>query len=861
MTLNFFLTLAASFVTVAGWTNPAITHDATTTLTEPKYCLSLNGTGYADAAPILGGLSQATMMGWFKMNDQNNATTFLIGQDNFHLKLLTSGSSRQLVATAKNESVTGPHNIVANRWYHIAVIYDAGGTEKLSLYVNGQKKASSTTDALSGSLAPSAAKFTIGRNPVMATEFFSGLIDEIRVFNVALSQDALQKMIFQEINAYGSAIRGEAIPRNIENTQWNSLLAYFRMDPTDSLLPDMAPAPNLQTPARVYNASFAPQQAPLPFVTQAPGNLETAIGLDSLLDAQEHYPWSVIHVMHDINLAANRTTLGLIVDADATITLNNDNKLQNTWYLKLDGKIDLRGKSQLIQTAHSELDPTSAGFIERHQQGQSNRYNYNYWCSPVGPVNSATNNNPYSVDGVLRDATDPQNPQFIQWTTLLDGEPTTPITLSSYWIFKFQNMTPNYANWSSVGAFGNLLPAQGFTLKGSSPEAGIQNFAFVGKPNNGTITTTILPGNLNLTGNPYPSALDANQFLLENYGKINGTLYFWEHVPTNNTHLLVDYQGGYATRNLVGGTPSFALRQDQEQVAASKIPGRFVPVGQGFFVRATSLGGNIVFSNSQRAFIKEDTNVSNPLFRQQTFASETDDNANDAVSSDGFARIRLGFDSPNHFHRQVLLGFMNEFASSGINLGYDSDNIDTQPYDFYLMNSGHPLIISGEGFFNASMILPLGVKAAIDSTVKLMLDATENFDPDQPIYIFDDLSQTYYDLRNGPVEVTVAAGTNTTRFSLRFHNPTLKNDFFETPGQISIGFTSSDNNIVIENKLDNTIAETVSLYNMLGQRVGSWPVANLNQTKIQIPVQAHAGTYIVQVHTSGGDISKRIIVR
>jgi hypothetical protein len=30
-------------------------------------------------------------------------------------------------------------------------------------------------------------------------------------------------------------------------------------------------------------------------------------------------------------------------------------------------------------------------------------------------------------------------------------------------------------------------------------------------------------------------------------------LYIWEHYSTNNTHILRDYQGGYAVRNLTEG--------------------------------------------------------------------------------------------------------------------------------------------------------------------------------------------------------------------------------------------------------------------------------------------------------------------
>jgi hypothetical protein len=85
--------------------------------------------------------------------------------------------------------------------------------------------------------------------------------------------------------------------------------------------------------------------------------------------------------------------------------MNNDTNIQNDWYLKLDGKIDLVGMSQLVQTAESDLDVTSAGSIERDQQGQSNKYNYNYWSSPVSPINTTANNTNYSITGVIYDGT------------------------------------------------------------------------------------------------------------------------------------------------------------------------------------------------------------------------------------------------------------------------------------------------------------------------------------------------------------------------------------------------------------------------------------------------------------------------
>jgi hypothetical protein len=44
------------------------------------------------------------------------------------------------------------------------------------------------------------------------------------------------------------------------------------------------------------------------------------------------------------------------------------------------------------------------------------------------------------------------------------------------------------------------------------------------------------------------------------------------------------------------------------------------------------------------------------------------DNSNDIVFNNYNTKIRLGFNTVNKFHRQLLLGFMNEAATDGIDL-------------------------------------------------------------------------------------------------------------------------------------------------------------------------------------------------
>ena len=64
----------------------------------------------------------------------------------------------------------------------------------------------------------------------------------------------------------------------------------------------------------------------------------------------------------------------------------------------------------------------------------------------------------------------------------------------------------------------------GYTMKGSGvgyPPVGLQNYSLLVKPNNNTITNVLSPGYNLLTGNPYPSAIDADQFIKDNIPLLN----------------------------------------------------------------------------------------------------------------------------------------------------------------------------------------------------------------------------------------------------------------------------------------------------------------------------------------------------
>ena len=80
---------------------------------------------------------------------------------------------------------TGTSNLPLNTWTHLAGTYDGS---VMRLYVNGIQAG---TFSVSGNMATSNSPLRIGGNNVWP-EFFSGKIDEIRIYNRSLTQAEIQ---------------------------------------------------------------------------------------------------------------------------------------------------------------------------------------------------------------------------------------------------------------------------------------------------------------------------------------------------------------------------------------------------------------------------------------------------------------------------------------------------------------------------------------------------------------------------------------------------------------------------------------------------------------------------------------------
>lgn len=818
---------------------------------------------YIQDESIIDEWSEITLMGWIKIDPTGTGHRFLFGQNNFYLRVSYNGG---LYLVASGTNINYGVVLPTNQWVHVGASYSSS-EEELKVYVNGEQVRSVSKN---GSLNSDTSLFSIGKRPSANSWYFRGFIDEVRLFEKALSDYEFQKIVYQEIEDNGN-IRGTEIPRDVESLAWSNLERYYRLDSFKGDITDDLTTTDIDegAGAKLYNIkNITYQSAPMPFVSQQ-GNtdLPSAVSIpadgvngDDVVD----YDWSIVRIEHnDITFNGTQRHLGLYVnreDDDSNAIeyhVTNDSELNVSWYLKLDGFVDLEGESQLVQGDDSLLDPTSEGKIERDQQGTADTFTYNYWSSPVGITNNTSNNNAYSLSDVLKDGSSPENPSVINFVSGHNGTDTNPIGIAKYWIWKFANLTSDdYSAWQHIKSDGILNIGEGFTMKG--PGTGDilddQNYVFEGKPNNGDISLTINSGNDYLIGNPYPSAIDGKEFINDN-PNLSGTLYFWEHWG-GDTHILSEYQGGYALYNLAGGVKAPAPDPDVAQVGVgTKAPGQYIPVSQGFFVTGTS-NGSITFENDQRVFAKESSSSSVFMRNNETSGTEADD-----MDSDDRMKFRIGFKSSNDIQltRQILLT-IDENATSDVDWAYDALLNEDQTDDMFWVINNEKYIIQATSEANTTTIFPLGIKTSNEGINTIRIDSLENIPNDLSIYLHDIEQDIYHDLRTNDYEILLNIGEYLNRFEIAFSIPeSLSNS--ETPIEdLKMYYTSTREKIVVLNP--NLIElEQIQLYNISGQVV--YENSNLWQESYN-EYQLHylsTGVYIIKLKTQKGTYSKKIVIK
>jgi len=586
--------------------------------------------------------------------------------------------------------------------------------------------------------------------------------------------------------------------------------------------------------------------------------------------------------------------------ADNYVYVKQDINLQN------DGNVYLRNESQLLQGTSGSSTNQGAGKLSVFQEGTVNNYAYNYWCSPVGNASSASN--PFGVS-MLNRATDLTSSTPATLITSLDGSTSNSnLSIASRWVFKFLSSSA-YSQWISVGSASTINAGEGFTMKGSNGTdnttvldgrnafgiptgTGIQNnptgfnqrYDFRGLPNDGNINISLGANKLTLTGNPYPSAINLNMFILDNVasGAMDGTVYFWEQDATVNSHVLVAYRGGYGTylptdpftEGLYAAATWTSYNGDGSVNVIPPGPGaggtyfRMIsPIGQGFMVLGSATTtGTAVMKNSYRVFKKEGV-VNNSQFARKIKDDEFWEETPNVAGIDytkyrkrGLPQIKIHTMLNNEFTKEMVVAF-NTNATDGYDLGKDAKSpVNNLANDTYFPLDGKNEYVISTLPFDIEKRIPIALKCNSRASFKITVGSLINFDLAENIFIHDKLTGTYHDIKNGYYDVTIDSESKD-RFEITFKNPSLTTADAEVLKSFTVFQNNETNELVISNAqlID---MKSCYVYDILGKVIFSKEKLGSNDQYVFPTNSLRDGVYIVKLKTSNNlEVSKKVIVK
>lgn len=152
---------------------------------------------------------------WVQHNAQNTKFEFVVKNAN----------GRKIV-----QSTTSP---VAGTWYHLACVYDGTpGVKEMYIYVNGVLEATTTNTTGQISSISSKAKLNMGRwcNPQDNFRHFNGNLDEVSIWNIALTHAQISDIMNNPVSVMGSSFDA------------SGLLDYWNFD--DKTANDLSPCKN-----------------------------------------------------------------------------------------------------------------------------------------------------------------------------------------------------------------------------------------------------------------------------------------------------------------------------------------------------------------------------------------------------------------------------------------------------------------------------------------------------------------------------------------------------------------------------------------------------------------------------------------
>jgi len=578
-----------------------------------------------------------------------------------------------------------------NKWYRISIVKSTD----LTIYINGIKTISTlniplvTTDNL---------------------QLLNGKIDDLRVWNVALTEATIQQNMFKHLS--GSE---------------TNLLTYLDFDiNTDDLTTNYIVSSTGNT--LINSISFANYSG------------GTWYGDSSSKNCM---------FLGNNNLNFNLDVTNFVTEKSFITTIKSPHTLIVTDYYF--GGLQIDEMAGLIQ----ESNKVNFQSISASTTGQHSEFRYSYRVS-AGYKNIV-------LDYGIPTANESQNtivPLAIKTeNSINDLFPigTTSGMYSSQWTYSMHGGIPYGEafnnSWTYNPTNRGLHSGLGFSIKGaigSLASNALNTFNMV--PENGIVALDFshIPNDDVLIGNPFPSLISLKEFILQNQSSTEGYIEHWLQWE-GNSHVQSTYIGGYAIQNLLGVALPHA---EFSYNGNSLVPYENIVPRKAFLVWTTPTVNTIVFNNSMRiqSDIVEDNSTKNrfwlSLKKESGTLKETDQLLIGATNTttNGYD---YGYDATYyHDHRSMLI--------------YSLLAGDTKRYK--VQSIANTFIED----------VKIGVKIGAIGNYTFKIQSEENMSVADEILLVDTDTGIEYDLRILDPTITFnTTGVFDNRFLIRFKNSVL----------------------------------------------------------------------------------------
>lgn len=532
-------------------------------------------------------------------------------------------------------------------------------------------------------------------------------------------------------------------------------------------------------------------------------------------------------------ITSNALCANLTVSSSATLTVNAGYTITVVDVVRTDGTLTINNGGSLVQV--NNVTNTGSGTMNYNRDVAGlHGYDYVYWSSPVASQNLST----------IYPA--PSMGYRFYWDTLVNNGNGASGNTSQ-------------GNW--VSAAGTMDVGKGYIVRASSNYnwTGTINSSFVGTPNNGTITYPLYRGtyqgaipyvgvngmsvskmddNYNLLGNPYPSAINAIDFLNHpsNSSRIDGYVYLWTHgtTPSSSSN---PFYSSYSTNYYLA---DYLIYNSLGSSSVPSFDGK-IASGQGFFV--TMLDGPTVTDGSQP--ITFNNSMRSAAYTNSQFYKS---NQNTATVSTEKHRIWIDLvDASNHATR-TLVGYATG-ATNDKDRSFDAYTSVGNTNVIYSLVGTESLAIQGRALpFDPEDQVALGFKATAMGNYTIAIATVDGlFEQGQPIYLEDKLLNIIHDLRQAPYNFTATEGTFNDRFVLRYTSNALTVNQFASS---TVAAVVSNSQLQIN---ATTEIESVQVFDLTGKLI---KVYNPSQKSIQLKEEFsfERGVYMAKIKLTNGTV-------